>query len=217
MITTRAWLQIHFCVVLWGCTAVLGKLISLKALPLVWWRMVLVAAALLFVRRFWSGLAGMTPRQTAIFAGTGVFVAAHWLTFYGAIKLANASVAATCMALIPVFMSFTEPLVTRRRFELAELLFGLACVPGVMLVVGGTPSQMHLGVAVGAASAFFAAVFGSLTKRYIASHDVLAVTGVEMTAGALLLTLAAPLAPDDLPVFVLPSGRDALLLLFLAF
>ncbi|HZY34222.1 MAG TPA: EamA family transporter, partial [Rhodanobacter sp.] len=35
----QARLQIHFCVLLWGFTAILGKLITLPALPLVWWRM----------------------------------------------------------------------------------------------------------------------------------------------------------------------------------
>ena len=45
----RALLQIHLCVVLWGCTAILGKLITLGALSLVWWRMWLVTAILLAV------------------------------------------------------------------------------------------------------------------------------------------------------------------------
>ena len=44
--TTRALWQIHLCVLLWGFTAILGKLITLPALPLVWWRMLLVVAAL---------------------------------------------------------------------------------------------------------------------------------------------------------------------------
>ena len=44
--TRRAFLQIHFCVLLWGFTAILGKLITLPALPLVWWRMLIVVAAL---------------------------------------------------------------------------------------------------------------------------------------------------------------------------
>ena len=35
----RALIEIHICVVLWGITAILGKLISLPALQLVWWRM----------------------------------------------------------------------------------------------------------------------------------------------------------------------------------
>ena len=47
--TTTATLQIHFCVLLWGFTAILGKLISLAALPLVWWRMLIVVAVLALV------------------------------------------------------------------------------------------------------------------------------------------------------------------------
>jgi drug/metabolite transporter (DMT)-like permease len=213
---TRAFLQIHFCVVLWGFTAILGKLISLAALPLVWWRMVLVSAALVLVRRFWSGLTQLTPAQSAIYAGIGVIVALHWLTFYASIKLSNASIAATCMALTPVFVSFVEPLLARRRFDPSELMFGLAVIPGVMLVVGGTPDGMRLGIAVGALSAFFVAVFAALNKRHIANSEVLTVTGLEMGAGALFLTLAAPLLPAAETLFVLPEPRDAVLLVALA-
>ena len=46
----RSWLQIHFCVMLWGFTAILGKAISLPALPLVWWRMSIVTVVLLLNR-----------------------------------------------------------------------------------------------------------------------------------------------------------------------
>src|SRR6058998_902494 len=99
----------HFCVVLWGFTAILGKAITLAALPLVWWRMTIVTAALLVMRRFWSGLVKMPPRLIATYVGIGLIVAVHWLTFYGSIKLANASVAVICMALTPIFVAFIEP------------------------------------------------------------------------------------------------------------
>ncbi|HWK74674.1 MAG TPA: DMT family transporter [Povalibacter sp.] len=213
---TRAWLQIHFCVVLWGFTAILGKLISLAALPLVWWRMVLVAATLLLVGKFWSGLRGLSSRLIWIYAGIGGVVALHWLTFYGSIKLSNASVAATCMALAPVFIAFVEPLLARRRFDPRELLFGLAVVPGVMLVVGGTPSGMRLGIAVGAVSAFFVAIFGSLNKRFIGQSAALTVTGIEMAAGAAFLTVLAPFLGGE-RLFVLPAYQDAIYMIVLAF
>lgn len=77
-----AWLQIHLCVVLWGFTAILGKLITLPALPLVWWRMLLVAALLSLLPRVWRGLRAMTPRLRWAYAGAGALVALHWLTFY---------------------------------------------------------------------------------------------------------------------------------------
>ena len=52
----RALIEIHLCVVLWGFTAILGKLITLPALQLVWWRMLLVCVALACLPRVWRAL-----------------------------------------------------------------------------------------------------------------------------------------------------------------
>jgi drug/metabolite transporter (DMT)-like permease len=214
--TTRARLQIHFCVVLWGFTAILGKLITLPALPLVWWRMTIVAAALLLVRGFWRGLSKTAPRLVAIYAGIGVIVSLHWLTFYGAIKISNASVAATCIAFAPILIAFVEPLVTNRRFNPRELIVGLAVVPGVALVVGGTPSGMRAGIALGAFSALLVAVFASLNKRFIDHGEALSVTGIEMGAGAIFLALVAPFLPSAEGMFQVPARHDLVLLMILA-
>ncbi|KAF1702269.1 DMT family transporter [Pseudoxanthomonas suwonensis] len=218
---TRALLQVHFCVLLWGFTAILGKLIELPALPLVWWRMLIVVAALALLPRVWRGLRTLTPRLAAGYAGIGVLVGLHWLTFYGAIKLANASVAATCIALAPVFTAVIEPWVARRPFRLRELVLGVAVLPGVALVVGGVPDGMRAGVAVGAVSALLVAMFGSLNKRLVDHADPLTVTALELGAGTLALTALAPLMPLLLPAFAgellaLPGPRDGGLLLLLA-
>ncbi|HKR76000.1 MAG TPA: DMT family transporter [Rhodanobacter sp.] len=215
--TNRARLQIHFCVLLWGFTAILGKLITLSALPLVWWRMLLVTAALLLVPRVWRGLHAMPARLRWGYAGIGVLVSLHWLTFYAAIKLANASVGATCIALGPVFLAFVEPWIARRRFDPRELLVGAAVVPGVAMVVGGVPHGMRLGIAVGVLSALFVALFGSLNKRLVEHGDPLTVTCIELGTGTAFLTLLAPLLPHTAAAFVLPDTHDALLLLALAF
>jgi len=217
----RAQLQIHFCVLLWGFTAILGKLITLPALPLVWWRMLLVVAALALVPRFWRGMRGLPARLVLAYAGIGVVVALHWLTFYGAIKLANASVAATCIALAPVFTAVIEPWAARRPFRPRELVLGVAVLPGVALVVGGVPDGMRLGVAVGALSALLVAIFGSFNKRLVEHADPLTVTGIELGAGTVALTALAPLMPLLLPGFAgdllaVPVLRDGTLLLVLA-
>jgi len=136
-VPAKAHLQVHVCVLLWGFTAILGKLITLPALPLVWWRMLLVVLALAMLPAVWRGLGAMPARRRWAYAGIGALVSLHWLTFYGAIKLANASVAATCIALSPAFTALIEPWLARRPFDLRELLFGLATLPGVALVVGG--------------------------------------------------------------------------------
>jgi drug/metabolite transporter (DMT)-like permease len=211
-----ALLQIHLCVLLWGFTAILGRLISLPALPLVWWRMLIVVAALALWRPLWRSLRRTDRRIIAIYAGIGIIVALHWFSFYAAIKLANASVAATCMALGPIFMAFVEPWIARRTFNPRELLTGVVALPGVALVVGGTPAGMHLGIAVGALSALLVAVFGSLNKRYVERAEPLLMTWVELGAGTLFLTLVCVLWVGPDRRLALPDARDALLLVILA-
>jgi drug/metabolite transporter (DMT)-like permease len=212
----KALLQIHFCVVVWGFTAILGKLITLPALVLVWWRMLLVVVALALVPAFWRGLRKLDTRMLAIFSGIGMVVGLHWLTFYGSIKLANASVAATCMGVAPIFVSLVEPWITGRRFQKLELLIGIAAMPGVALVVGGTPQGMREGVAIGILSAFLVAIFGVMNKRYVEHGDPLAVTGVELAAGTVFLTLLALVFLPSGAMTFIPDPRDAALLLVLA-
>ena len=219
--TTTATLQIHFCVLLWGFTAILGKLITLQALPLVWWRMLLVVAALMLVPSVLRSLRALPGRLWLAYGGVGCLVALHWLTFYGAIKLSNASVAATCIALATPFTALVEPWLTRTKFAPRDLALGVAVLPGVALVVGGVPSGMHQGIVVGAVSALLVAVFGSLNKRLAHRGEALTATALELGSGFLLLSLLAPLLPLLLPeltgpLLTLPSPRDGALLVMLA-
>jgi drug/metabolite transporter (DMT)-like permease len=214
----RAQWQIHACVLLWGFTAILGKLITLPALALVWWRMLLVTGALLLFPAVWRGLRALPPRLAAAYAGIGVLVALHWLTFYGAIKLANASVAASCIALGPVFLALVEPFIAGRRFDPRELLLGVAVVPGVALVVGGVPDGMHAGIAVGVASALLVAIFGAWNKRLVHRADPLTVTCIELGVGTVFLgVVALCLAAAGLATGPwVPGTRNGALLLLLA-
>ncbi|ALO44810.1 DMT family transporter [Pseudohongiella spirulinae] len=226
--TRTAWLQIHLCVILWGFTAILGKLITMQALPLVIWRMGLVAICLLMLPSIWRKLSQLTPRLIVAFSGIGALVAMHWLTFYGAIKLANASVAVTCIATVPVFLSVIEPLLAGRRFQLRELLLGLMVLPGIILVVGGTPENMNNGIVMGIVSALFVALFASLNKRYVLKADALTVTALEMAIGCLFLLLLSLLfsisdisaingiVDEPLAVLRPPQGGDLFWVLTLA-
>ena len=219
--TSKALWQIHLCVLLWGFTAILGKLITMPALPLVWWRMLIVVVALALLPRVWRGIRAMPARTRWAYAGIGALVALHWLTFYGAIKLSNASVAATCIAFATPMTALVEPLLTRQRFQPRDLLLGVVSLPGIWLVVGGVPEGMHAGIVAGVASAFLVAVFGTLNKKMVDAGDPLTVTGLELGAGTLALTLLAPLMPLLVPAFagpllIVPSMHDAGWLLVLS-
>ena len=135
-------------------------------------------------------------------------------------KLANASVAATCIALAPVFTSIIEPWVAKRPFQLRELAFAggaAGCCAGgrwrARWHAHGCVDRRDLSAPV--------AVFGSLNKRMVSHADPLTVTALELGAGTLTLTLLAPLMPYLLPalaspLWVVPDLHDGILLLVLA-
>jgi drug/metabolite transporter (DMT)-like permease len=212
----KAFWQIHFCVLLWGFTAILGKLITLPAQALVVWRMVLVALLLAVLPRVWRGLRALSPRLIAIYAGIGTIVALHWLTFYGAIKLSNASVAVSCLALGSIFTAIIEPMLTGKPHARSEILLGLMVIPGVYLLIGGVPLSMHLGIAVGILSSLLTAVFATLNKRYVHEADPESVTFIEMSVGALALAGASALYFGLDATFIRPDLYNFSLLLVLA-
>ena len=207
----QAYLQLHACVILWGFTAILGRLISLPAVQLVCWRMALVAVVLLAVRRTWFGVAGMPRRSVFVFVAIGLIVAAHWVAFYTSIKISNASVAVACLGLGSIFAAIIEPIVMRRPHERLELLLGVLAVPGVVLIVGGVPLEMRLGIAAGVVAALLSAIFTTLNKRFASSGDPFAITFLEMTAGAVVLSVPAALSG-----LTLPTQIDAIWLVVLA-
>ena len=97
------------------------------------------------------------------------------------------------MATIPIFLCVIEPMVTGRPFAPRELLLGLLVLPGIALVVGGTPEEMNAGVWTGILSAFLAALFGAYNKRLIHRTDALSATALEMLSGGLLVLLVSVL------------------------
>lgn len=215
-VSRSPYLQMHLCVLLWGFTAILGKLISIPALPLVFWRMLIVCACLVLWPPVWRKLAQVPPRALLACSGVGLLVTLHWLCFYAAIKLANASVAATCMALGPVFLALLPPRLSGRHFNGKELLLAMLAVPGVAMVVGGIPSEMREGFWLGVLSALLAAVFSIGNKRLAMDLPALAMTAIEMATGSLALALLLPLWGYLGAEWVWPDPADSALLLVLA-
>ena len=128
------YLHLHFIVFIWGFTAVLGALISIDAIPLVWYRM-LFASGLMFcyitVRK--QNLK-FPPKVLGGFFIAGLIIALHWLAFFGAIKVSNVSVTLATMSTGALFASLLEPIFYKRKVVWYEVLFGLIVVLGLYMI-----------------------------------------------------------------------------------
>ncbi|TXF87757.1 EamA family transporter [Neolewinella aurantiaca] len=193
----RAYLELHIAVFLWGFTAILGDIISLNAVTLVWWRVLLTSISLLPLVRVKTIIRDVGRKQALIFAGLGCIVALHWVTFYGAIKLANASVGLICLATTALFSSILEPLIVKRKFLWYELALGLFILPGIWLIIDGVDASMTTGVLVGLSSALLVTFFTTFNKLYVEKSDPLRITFIELSAGTLFLTPFLPFMPGS--------------------
>ena len=196
---------LHVIVLLWGATAILGRQISIQAIPLVWYRLIIVVAVLLVVVPA-RGLALRIPLRAALrYALVGAFIGLHWLCFYGAIKQAGVSTAVLTLSTITFFTALLEPILFRRRVAVDEVVIGAIVVAGVALLVRVELRAEPLGLALGLGSALLAAVFGVLNGRVARDDAPARLMLYEMAAALVVVSACFAVDPGQL---VAPPVRD---------
>lgn len=188
----KAYLFTHIAVILWGFTAILGKLISLSAIVLVGWRVFLTSLSLFLIFNIVKRLKKLTKKQVYTFSFIGIIIAMHWICFYGSLKYANASIALICMATTSFFTSILEPFMTKTRFKWPELGIGLIIVWAMSWVGGSLAGAQVAGFLVGILSAIFAAIFTILNKKHVAEVDAISMTFVQLTSSFLFIAALLP-------------------------
>ncbi|NER09068.1 EamA domain-containing membrane protein RarD [Muriicola jejuensis] len=206
---------LHLIVFIWGFTAVLGKLISIEALPLVWYRMSLAALCILLFIGIRKISLSVARRSLWIMVITGVIIALHWITFFGAIKVANVSVALATMATGAFFGSLLEPVWYGRKVIRYEVVFGLIVILGLYFIfdVGMEYAQ---GILLALASAFLGALFTLINGQLIRTHKPSVIGFYELLSGAVFVSVYLALSSGYTADFFVMSASDWLFILILA-
>lgn len=212
----KAYLQLHLAVFLFGFTAILGKLITLEQTALVWNRLWIAVFGLIFIPGVIKGIKNIKRINIWRFSGIGVLVALHWLTFYGSIKVGDsASVTLACLATSSLFTSILEPLITKSKFQLLELILGLFVIVGIYFL-SGVGESFYLAIVIGLISSFLASLFSVYNKKYITGQNSLSVSAIELAAGFLFISICYPILQEWIPQPQwFPSGKDWLWLIIL--
>lgn len=188
----KDYLHLHFLVLLWGFTAILGVLISIPAVEIVFFRTLMASAALaaiLFFRKRNFAL-GTLPVVKMLL--TGLLIAAHWILFFAAARVATVSVCLAGMATATLWTSLLEPLATGRRIKIYELALGLVIILG-LYVIFRFEFDHALGLSMAIASAFLAASFTVINGEFTKKHNGYMVTFYEMAGACLGILLFFPL------------------------
>lgn len=211
----KAFLQMHMAIVLWGFTAILGKAIELDEGLLVWYRMFISATAIGIFLVAKNRFEKISWKQLGHLSLIGFIITLHWISFYGAIKASNVSVAIVCFSSVSLFTAILEPLSKGIRPKRMELFLSLIAMFGIYYIFS-VQQLYYKGIILSLVSSFLAAVFSIMNKNISNKVHPGTITFYELGTGFLLLTFLLPVwFTINSSSFQLPSTMDLIYLLFL--
>ena len=180
----RAYLQLHFLVVIWGFTAILGLLVTIAPTALVLYRTVLAALGLAVVIYFQKKDFRISRRQAWRMMAVGTLLATHWILFFASARVSTASVCLAGMSTTSLWTSLVEPLVDKKRVNPLEVVLGLVAVAGLYLVFH-FEFDHAFGLLLALGSALLAACFTVANSHFVKQHDAFVITFYEMIGASL--------------------------------
>ena len=185
---TKNYLLLHLIVFIWGFTAILGALITIDAIPLVFFRMglavIFIAIYFLFKKKSFY----VDKRGLLKFLITGIIIALHWIFFFKAIKVSNVSVALVTMSTGAFFTSLIEPLFFKRKIKLLEIILGLLVIAGLYIIFN-FESQYKLGIIYALISSFLGSLFAVLNGLFIKRYSADSISLYQLLFGTLFVTV----------------------------
>lgn len=210
----RDYVQLHAVVLLWGFTAILGRLIHVPPAELVVLRTGLAAAGFAVLARALRQPVWVGGKPGLILFATGFLVGMHWILFFAATQWANASI---CLAGLPsttLFCAFLEPLlIPGKRLRWHELAVGLTLIPALWLIMH-VEVQFSFGLWLSVGSAFAGSVFAVLNGKLAKEHHFAVISCHQMAGASVFALMALPLFPTPI---VSPTAADWFWLAILAF
>ncbi|WP_421942898.1 DMT family transporter [Pedobacter sp.] len=181
-------LILHATVFIWGFTGVLGKVISIDAVPMVWYR-VLIATSTLFA---WFLITKksikITKKQFIQFFLTGGIVAIHWIFFFHAIKVSTVSVTLVCLSSFTLFTAILEPLIKKQPIYGGDILVGLLIIAGIYMIFK-FESQYTLGIIFGLLAAVASSLFSTINSTFVQKSEPSIIGFYELVGGLFWITL----------------------------
>ncbi|MDX1758489.1 MAG: DMT family transporter [Arenibacter algicola] len=182
------YLHLHFIVFVWGFTAVIGKLITIDALPLVWYRMLmasLIILAYILIRKFQLKV---SPKTLLMLILGGIVVSLHWVTFFMAIKVSNVSIALATMSTGAFFTALLEPFWYGRKMVGYELIFGLIVMLGLYIMFRVETGFLN-GILLALVSSFLSATFSLINGKLTQEQRPSIISFYELGSGVLFLSI----------------------------
>ena len=188
----KDFLTLHFIVLIWGFTAILGLSIDIPSVEVVFFRTLIASIGLWIALKVWKKrLKINSSKNLLIILGTGALIAAHWILFFLSARISNASVCLAGMATCSLWTSLIEPLSQGRKIRGFEVLLSIIAFIGIGVIFNVEFDYLS-GLLIAVLSAFIAAVFTVINGRLTKTYDPYVITFYEMVGACIATVLFFP-------------------------
>ncbi|WEK20607.1 MAG: DMT family transporter [Candidatus Pedobacter colombiensis] len=181
-------LILHFTVFIWGFTGILGALISVSAVQMVWYRVLIASITLFIYFKLSKTSLTVTKKQFLQFFFTGSIVALHWILFFQSIKVSTISVTLVCLSSFTLFTAILEPLIKKQRMQVADIIIGLIIILGIYLIFK-FESKYTLGIIFGLSAALASSLFGTINSTLVQKSNPLVISFYEIIGAFFWISL----------------------------
>lgn len=179
---------LHFTVFIWGFTGILGQLISISAVQLVWYRVLIAFISLFLYFKFNKTDVKIVKKTLFQLVFTGGLVGAHWVLFFASIKLSTVPVALVCTSSITLFTAVLEPLVNKSKISKLEILAGLLIITGIVLIFK-FETKYTKGIIAGLTCALCASLFSIINSRFVKKMEAPTIAFYELAGAVFWISL----------------------------
>lgn len=183
--------RLQFIVLIWGFTGVLGKLISIDAIPLVWYRVLVAALVLFVILKVKKINLKLSTKDFTMLLGIGAIIGLHWMAFFGAIKVSNVAVALSTLSTGALFSAFLEPIFFKRKIILSEIILAIVVSACILLIYNASP-EYWLGIVLGIICSFLSALFSVLNGKIHTKFPAPKIMFYEMIGGWFIVCAFLP-------------------------
>ncbi|WP_028607904.1 DMT family transporter [uncultured Olleya sp.] len=184
----KNYLHLHLLVFIAGFTAIIGKLITINAVSLVWYRMLMATILMFLYIKIAKINVDITKKALIKLSIAGIIIALHWITFFGSIQVSNASIALAMFSTGAFFASFIEPIIYKRKIIKYEIVFGLIVIVGIYLIVRSEFKYID-GMILGVISAFLSSLFAVLNGKFLEEHSATKISFYEFISGVFFISI----------------------------
>lgn len=213
-LSLRSYIELHFVVFLLGFTGILGKLISLQAPHLVVFRVFIAFITLFVFLALKKALVKISNKQLLACFSIGFVVAAHWTTFFYAIKLSNVSVALGLLGVGSLFTAILEPLLLKQKFSWFDSITGIVIIAGIYIIFR-FESRYVEGIVCAIVCYFLSSLFSVLNKKQQQVVPSSVISMYEMLSAFVFSMIALPFLVPGVFSSFWPGTNDLFYLIIL--